>query len=181
MVEKFSWWCKQDSWIASIFLALWLVFGLSSPQISAASLCNRRLCRIKNSLAIHFYSFLTRSGSVNLSPDVRLSQNSQQTPYHPGSSQLSGTSSILAWQRLTDRRFPLQIVNVDVVLSAEVVCSEELVSLPLIKYQWWSMLGKSVMTFHGVEVEFILSSTKYYDRLRFISTAHLYESKLMRY
>ena len=61
----------------------------------------------------------------------RLSQKSQQTPYHPGSSQLSGTESILFWQRLTEKRFPLQtgVVVVVVVVTAKVDCPEEVVTL----------------------------------------------------
>ena len=68
-------------------------------------------------------------GDCEVTAGGRLSQKSQQTPYHPGSSQLSGTESILFWQRLTEKRFPVQTGVVVVVVTAKVDCPEEVVTL----------------------------------------------------
>ena len=66
---------------------------------------------------------------LNFLPGATLSQNSQQTAYHAGSSQLSGTACILFKQTLTEKRFLLYVGDAAAVLSAEVVFPE-LVSLP---------------------------------------------------
>ena len=67
---------------------------------------------------------------LNFLPGATLSQNSQQTAYHAGSSQLSGTACILFKQTLTKKkRFPLHVGDAAAVLRAGVVFPE-LVSLP---------------------------------------------------
>ena len=65
----------------------------------------------------HEYDIWSRQ-LISLPPPARLSQNSQHTPYHPSSSQLSGTELILFWHKLTEKRLPLQTVPSVVVVAA---------------------------------------------------------------